>query len=78
MRTGWSSVAKRKKETPCDRGEHKMFDTLGGDSLCALGCGFRKVGGAEDLKQDGLDRRNLESAAESHDDAELLAWLEDE
>jgi hypothetical protein len=35
---------KRKKETPCDRGEHKLFDTLGGDKLCALGCGLREEG----------------------------------
>ena len=39
--------SRRKKETPCDRGEHNMFDTLGGDSLCALGCGHRVVGGGD-------------------------------
>jgi hypothetical protein len=38
------ATKRKKKETPCDRGEHKLFDTLGGDQLCALGCGLRIEG----------------------------------
>jgi len=67
----------KKKETPCDRGEHKMFNTLGGDKLCALGCGYREVGKAATLKDGGLQKRALMSAAEQHNDVELLAWLEE-
>ncbi len=55
---------RRKKETPCDRGEHKMFDTLGGDGLCALGCGFRKKGGGT-LKAEGM--KGAESAHDIQD-----------
>lgn len=44
------SKTRRKKETPCDRGEHKMFDTLGGDKLCALGCGHRVEGAGNVVK----------------------------
>jgi hypothetical protein len=58
-------------------GEHKMFDTLGGDKLCALGCGLRKVDDAEDLKREGFDKRARMEAARSGNDAELLALLED-
>lgn len=76
--TGYWNVAKKKKKTPCDLGNHKLFDTLGGDKLCSLGCGYREVGVAEDLKTEGLRKRSLMAAAEQGDDTELLAWLEEE
>ncbi len=55
---------RRKKETPCDRGEHKMFDTLGGDKLCALGCGSREKGGGT-LKAEGM--KGAENARDIQD-----------
>lgn len=66
-------VERRKKQTPCDRGEHKMFDTLGGDKLCALGCGHRLKGAASGLLTKKEKRKKL--AAEANDSA-LLAMLE--
>lgn len=66
-------LAKKKKETPCDRGEHQMFDTLGGDQLCALGCGRRLKGAASDLLSKEEKRRKL---AEEGNDTALLAMLE--
>jgi hypothetical protein len=49
-------LAKTKKKTPCDSGQHKLFDTLGGDQICALGCGYRVKDAGEQLKQDGMER----------------------
>jgi hypothetical protein len=66
---------KRKKDEPC---EHSMFDTLGGDRLCALGCGLREVNVADELKHEGFDKRARMEAARSGNDAELLAMLEGE
>jgi len=64
---------RRKKETPCDRGEHQMFDTLGGDKLCALGCGYRIEGAGSELLT--KDEKKLKLAKEAND-AALLAMLE--
>jgi len=64
---------KRRKETPCDRGEHVLFDTLGGDKLCALGCGHRIEGAGSELLTKDEKKRKL--ALESND-AALLAMLE--
>jgi hypothetical protein len=52
-----------------------MFDTLGGDKLCALGCGLRLKGAASDLLTKEEKRKKL--AAEAND-AALLAMLEAE
>jgi len=67
-------VARRKEKTPCDLGDHQLFDTLGGDQLCALGCGYRVVGGASKLKI----KNDLIRAAMEKDDAALLAMLEEQ
>lgn len=45
----------KKKKTQCDYGDHKLFDTLGGDKVCALGCGYREKGGGT-LKKEGMRR----------------------
>lgn len=68
-------MPKKKREAPC---EHMMFDTLGGDKLCAKGCGLRVKGEAEEFKvDDKRKQRAMILAALEGDDAELLALLED-